>query len=200
MQLIIINGPSGSGKTSLSEKILEKYKKSIILNTDNYYKSGLKSKLLSKIIDCYFDRNISFNFKLLDKDLKFVLNNGFSTHSYLYDYKNKSIKKFFKEIKNIKLVIIEGIFATEIIKKYAPIINILVQLNPSKETCMKRVIERDCSERGKNKIIAYRDFSKGWEIFHKKNKKNNYRDFIKNIFIQEEVDINAILKIIREND
>ena len=200
MQLVIISGPSGSGKTSLSERILEKYKNSIILNTDNYYKTGMESKILSKIIDCYFDRNISFNFKLLDQDLKFVLNKGFFNHSYSYNYKDKSIKKYFKKIKNIKLVIIEGIFATEIIKKYSPIINLLIQLNPSKETCMKRVIERDCLERGKSKIIAYRDFSKGWEIFHKKNKNTNYCDLIKNIFIQEEVDINDILKIIREKD
>ena len=41
MQLVIISGPSGSGKTSLSERILEKYKNSIILNTDNYYKTGM---------------------------------------------------------------------------------------------------------------------------------------------------------------
>ena len=44
MKLIIISGPSGSGKTSLSQKIFENYKNSIVFNTDNYYKSGRKEQ------------------------------------------------------------------------------------------------------------------------------------------------------------
>ena len=65
MKLIIISGPSGSGKTTLSKKILKKFKNGIILNTDNYYKTGIISKIFSKIINCYFDRKISFNYKLI---------------------------------------------------------------------------------------------------------------------------------------
>ena len=97
MQLIIISGPSGSGKTTLSNIILEKLKNGIILNTDNYYKTGLISQILSKIITCYFDRKISFNNKLFEGDLEFILKNGFSNISYEYNFKSKLIKKDIKK-------------------------------------------------------------------------------------------------------
>ena len=66
MKLIFISGPSGSGKTTLSNKIIVKVKNGIVLRTDNYYKTGLISKLLSKSIKGYFDRSISFNYKTMD--------------------------------------------------------------------------------------------------------------------------------------
>ena len=49
MKLIFISGPSGSGKTTLSDKIMVKVKNGIVLSTDNYYKTGLIRKLLSKL-------------------------------------------------------------------------------------------------------------------------------------------------------
>ena len=45
MQLIVISGPSGSGKTTLSKRILEKIKNGMILNTDNYYRTGILSHI-----------------------------------------------------------------------------------------------------------------------------------------------------------
>ena len=51
-----------------------------------------------------------------------------------------------KKIKNIKMVIVEGIFAREIIEKYSKEINLIVQLNPNKETCLKRVIKMISSQ------------------------------------------------------
>ena len=62
MKLIIVSGPSGSGKTRLSKIILKKLKHGIILNTDNYYKTGIISKVFSILVTNYFDRKISFNF------------------------------------------------------------------------------------------------------------------------------------------
>ena len=56
MKLIFISGPSGSGKTTLSNKIIKKYKNGIVLSTDNYYKTGLVSKLLPKFVEGFFDR------------------------------------------------------------------------------------------------------------------------------------------------
>ena len=60
MKLIFISGPSGSGKTTLSNEILEKIKNGIVLSTDNYYKTGLISNLLSRFVKGYFDKIISF--------------------------------------------------------------------------------------------------------------------------------------------
>ena len=73
MKLIFISGPSGSGKTTLSKQILVKIKNGIVLSTDNYYKTDLLSKLLSKFVKGYFDRSISFNYKLLKKDFNFII-------------------------------------------------------------------------------------------------------------------------------
>ena len=65
MEIIIITGPSGSGKSSLAKKLLVELENSVIISTDNFYKTGKISNLLSKFIDSYFDRKISHNRKLL---------------------------------------------------------------------------------------------------------------------------------------
>jgi len=77
MKLIFISGPSGSGKTTLSNQIIKKNKNGIVLSTDNYYKTGLISKLLPKFIEGFFDRSISFNNKLFKKDFDFIYKNFF---------------------------------------------------------------------------------------------------------------------------
>ena len=51
MKLIFISGPSGSGKTTLSNQIIKKNKNGIVLSTDNYYKTGLITKLLPKFVE-----------------------------------------------------------------------------------------------------------------------------------------------------
>ena len=72
MKLIFISGPSGSGKTTLSNQIIKKNKNGIVLSTDNYYKTGLISKLLPKFVEGFFDRSFSFNNKLFKKDFDFI--------------------------------------------------------------------------------------------------------------------------------
>ena len=194
MKLLIISGPSGSGKTTLSKIILRNIKDGIVLNTDNYYKTGIISQILSKTVSCYFDRMISFNIKLFQRDLKFILKNRFSNFYYKYNYKSKSIKKTYKNIQNIRFVIVEGIFGQEIIK-YLPGENyILIKLETDKQDCMKRVIKRDYEERGKNKNLAKRDFVKAWKIFYKYKKRNNTINFLKTIIIDNKTDINSLLK------
>ena len=193
MQLIIISGPSGSGKTTLSNIILERLKNGIILNTDNYYKTGLISQILSKIITCYFDRKISFNNKLFEGDLEFILKNGFSNISYEYNFKSKLIKKRYKKTKNIRFVIVEGIFGKEILKSVVNYNCILINLETNKNSCMKRVIKRDYLERGKNKNIAKKDFIKAWELYYKNKKKNKSRNYIQKITIRNKGEIKALL-------
>ena len=50
MKVIFLSGPSGSGKTTLSKQIMVKVKNGYVLSTDNYYKTGLEGKLLSKFV------------------------------------------------------------------------------------------------------------------------------------------------------
>ena len=194
MHLIIISGPSGSGKTTLSEIILRNIEDGLILNTDNYYRTGLVSKILSKIITSYFDRKISFNIKLFNRDLEFIIKNGFSNFSYKYNFKTKSIKKLYKNTIKIRYIIIEGIFAEEILKSLAKNNITLIKLKANKQTCMKRVVKRDFIERGKSKYLAKKNFIKGWDIFNKNKNKNNSRNYLKTILIKKKSDINPLLK------
>ena len=194
MQVIIISGPSGSGKTTLSKIILKKIKDGIILNTDNYYRNGIISQILSKILTSYFDRKISFNFELFSRDLEFILKNGFSRFSYKYNFKNKSIKKIYKNVENIRFIIIEGIFAQEIFKTVSKNNCILVKLKANKQTCLKRVVKRDFLERGKTKDHAQRDFIKAWELFSKNKKKYNSKYYLETIVFKKKSDIDYLLK------
>ena len=194
MQLIVISGPSGSGKTTLSEIILKNIKDGLILKTDNYYRTGIVSNILSKVLTSYFDRKISINFELFYRDLEFILKNRISNFSYKYNFKTKSIKKIYKKTKNIKYIIIEGIFGKEILKSLSKKNCILIKLKANKQICMKRVVKRDFIERGKSKYHAKKNFIKAWDLFHKN--KDNSRNHCKTIFIKKRSDINPLLKYI----
>ncbi len=194
MQLIVISGPSGSGKTKLSKRILKNLKNGIILNTDNYYRTGIISQILSRTLTSYFDRKISFNFRLFKRDLKFIIKNRFSNFYYKYNFKNKSIKKIYKKTKNIKFIIIEGIFGQEILKTLSKENCLLIKLKANKQTCLNRVIKRDFLERGKSKDLAKRDFIKAWELFHENKKKCNSRNYFNTIVIRKKSDIDLLLK------
>ena len=113
MKLIFISGPSGSGKTTLSNQIIKKNKNGIVLSTDNYYKTGLISKIIPKFVEGFFDRSISFNNKLFKKDFDYIYKNGISIYERYYNFEKKTIQNIFKETNNISLLIIEGIFAEE---------------------------------------------------------------------------------------
>ena len=194
MLLIVVSGPSGSGKTTLAKKILKKLGSAIILNTDNYYKTGINSMILSKIIPSYFDRIISFDYKRFKKHLDFLLKNHYSKYSYKYDFKTKSTSKKYKETRGIRFIIIEGIFGKEILKKPLEEEVFLIKLKTSKKICMLRAVRRDSAKRGKNEKIAMRDFLNAWELFHKKT--NNKKEAIeyKKITIRNKPDHKLIIK------
>ena len=196
MQLIVIIGPSGSGKTTLSERILKKIKNGIILNTDNYYRTGILSQILSRTLTSYFDRKISFNFGLFKRDLEFIVKNGFSDFYYKYNFKSKSTKKIYQNTKNIRFLIIEGIFGQEILKTLSKENCLLIKLKANKQTCLNRVIKRDFLERGKSKDLAKRDFIKAWELFHENKNKCNSRNYFNTIVIKKKSDIDLLLKTI----
>ena len=194
MKIIFISGPSGSGKTTLSNKIMLKIKNGIVLSTDNYYKTGLISRIRSKFIDGYFDKSISFNYKLFKKDFNFVLDNGISIYSRSYNFEKKTIINDLKETYKINYLIIEGIFAREFSRTLFNKKYFFLELKINKYDCMKRVIKRDSQERGKVKIQAKNDFIKSWDIyyekFNSKNIKNNANQFI----ITNKTDIDTLIK------
>jgi len=194
MNLIFISGPSGSGKTTLSNKIIKKNKNGFVLSTDNYYKTGLISKFLSKFIKGFFDRRISFNYKLFKKDFEFIYENQISIHHRYYNFEKKTIQNILKKTNNISFLIVEGIFAKEVSNTLNNKNYYFLEIKTKKNECMKRVVERDSKERGKDKKKAENDFLKSWDIYYEKfnpdSIKNNTNEFI----IRNNTDTDEILK------
>ena len=194
MKIIFISGPSGSGKTTLSNQIILEIKNGIVLSTDNYYKTDLISKFLSKFVESYFDKSISFNYKLFKKDFNLILKSGISIHERSYNFEKKKMKNLLRETNNINFLIVEGIFAKEFSNTLDNLNYFFLELKINKNECLKRVVKRDLKERGKSKNQAKTDFLKSWDIyyenFNNKNIKNNPNEFI----ITKNTNIEQILK------
>ena len=193
MKIIFISGPSGSGKTTLSNQIIAKIKNGIILSTDNYYKTGLLSDLLSKVVDGYFDKRLSFNYKLFKKDFNYILKNGASINDRSYDFEKKKTNNFFIKKNNIKFLIIEGIFAKEFSSTLSNQKHYFLELKINKNECMKRVVQRDINERGKAKKQAEEDFLKSWNIYYKKFKNKNIKNNANELSISQDTNIDQVL-------
>ena len=194
MKLIFISGPSGSGKTTLSNQIIKKNKNGIVLSTDNYYKTGLISKLLTKFVDGFFDRSISFNYKLFKKDFDFIYKHGISTNDRYINFEKKIIQNILNETNNISFLIVEGIFAKEFSNTLNNKDYIFLEIKTKKSECMKRVIKRDSKERGKEKKQAESDFLKSWSIYYEKYKPNSIKNNTNKFIIEKDTDIDHILK------
>ena len=193
MKLIFISGPSGTGKTTLSNQIINKIKNGFVLSTDNYYKTGLVSKLISKFVKGYFDRSISFNYKLFEKDFNFIVKNEISIYQRSYDFKKQKIKNYLKETKNINYLIIEGIFAKEFLKTLNSNNFYFIELKINKKVCMKRAILRDFKERGKDKKQAENDFLNSWDIYYKKFKNTSIKNKANSFIVRKITNIDKIL-------
>jgi len=194
MKLIFISGPSGSGKTTLSNQIIKNNKNGIVLSTDNYYRTGLISKLLPKFIEGFFDKSISFNNKLFKKDFDFIYKNGISICDRNYNFEKKTIQNILNETKNISLLVVEGIFAKEFSNTLNNKDYIFLELKTKKNECMKRVVQRDIKERGKDKKQAEIDFLKSWEIYYQKYKPHSIKNNKNKFIIEKKTDIDYILK------
>ena len=194
MKLIFISGPSGSGKTTLSTQIILKIKNGIVLKTDNYYKTGLLTKLLSKFVNGYFDRRISFNYKLFQKDFNYILKNGISIYERSYNFKKKAIRNLVNETKNINYLIVEGIFAKDISSNLNDQNYFFLDLKINKNECMKRVVQRDLKERGKTKKQAEKDFLQSWNIYHERFKNKSRKSNITELSITKSTNFDQILK------
>ena len=194
MKLIFISGPSGSGKTTLSNQIIKKIKNGFVLSTDNYYKTGLISKFLSKFIKGFFDRRISFNYKLFKKDFDFIYENRISINDRYYNFEKKTTQNILNETNNIKFLIVEGIFAKEISNTLNNQNYYFLEIKTKKYKCMKRVIQRDLKERGKNKKQSKNDFLKSWDIYYEKFKYSSIKNNTNKFLIRKNTDIDKILK------
>jgi len=194
MKIIIITGPSGSGKTSLARELMIELENCHIISTDDFYRTCKISNLLSKIIESYFDRKISLNSKLLRKTINEILKNKEINYSYKYDFIKKRTEIIHKRSTNIEFLIIEGIFAQELLKFLSRKDYLLIRLKINKQICMKRIQERDHIERGKSKKKSIEDFLKAWNIYKNKEKYFKVLEKDKELIFKEEPNINTILK------
>ena len=193
MKIIIITGPSGSGKTTLAKKLMIELENCHIISTDDFYKTGKLSNLLSKFIKSYFDRKISHNGRLLKKTISKIIKNKEINYSLKYDFISKRTEvKYIKSL-DIKNLIIEGIFTLELLKFISRYNYILIRLNINKEVCMKRIQERDIIERGKSKRKSIEDFIKAWYIYKNKEKSYKVLGKGKELIFKKDANINTIL-------
>ena len=194
MNIIFISGPSGSGKTTLSNQIILKIKNGIVLSTDNYYKTGIISKLLSIFVEGFFDRNISFNYKLFKKDFDFIYKHGVSKNDRYYNFEKKIIQTISNETNNISFLVVEGIFAEEFAKTLSNQNYYFLEMKTKKNECMRRVIQRDLKERGKGKKQAEKDFLKSWDIYYEKLNTNSINKNTNRFIVRKKNDIDYIMK------
>ena len=193
MKLIFITGPSGSGKTTISKYISQYLTNSYILSTDNYYKTGLISKISSKIIKSYFDKIISHDQGLIKNDIDNIIKNNLINHYYKYDFIKKVTKKHLKNFSNIQNLIVEGIFSLELTDFFSENQYLLIRLKEKKGICRERILQRDSIERGKNKILNLNEYNNGWNIY--KNKEKKYRSkIIRGITLRKDLDLDFLLK------
>ena len=194
MKLIFISGPSGSGKTTLSNKLIKENKNGFVLSTDNYYKTGLISKILSKFVEGFFDRSISFNYKLFKKDFNFIYKHGISINDRYYNFEKKTIQKISNKRNNISFLIVEGIFANEFANTLSNQNYYFLEIKTKKNECLKRVVQRDLKERGKDEKQAKNDFLKSWEIYYKKFKSYSINKNTNKFIIRKKTDTDHIMK------
>ena len=193
MKLIFITGPSGSGKTTISKYISQYLTNSYILSTDNYYKTGLVSKISSKIIKSYFDKILSHDQGLIKRDIDNIIKNNSINHYYKYDFIKRITKKHLKKFNNIQNLIVEGIFSLELTDIFTENEYLLIRLKEKKNICRARILKRDLTERGKNKILNLNEFNSGWKIYKRKEKK--YKSKIsKGITLNQNIELGFLIK------
>tara|TARA_B100000945_G_C20296404_1_gene555872 strand:+ start:272 stop:919 length:648 start_codon:yes stop_codon:yes gene_type:complete len=194
MRLILITGPSGSGKTSLSKVLSNELKNTYILCTDNFYKTGIISNLLSQLYTSYFDKLISHNKNLLENDIKYIIRNKEIKYYYLYDFKKRTSRKIYRPFSNIENLIIEGIFSLEQLDYASNYEYLLLKIKTKKKTCLKRIINRDQLERGKNISKIPKAFNIAWKLYKERERKYQEKGKINELIIREPFDFKNIVK------
>ena len=147
--IIGIAGGSGSGKTRLVKNILNEINnnKVISIEVDSYYKdlSHLPFEERSKN---NFDHPDAFDFELLYSDLKEILNNK-PISTPIYDYKTHTREKNkSKLIKDVKVILLEGIFALYD-KKIRDLMNIKIFVDTPSDIRILRRVKRDVNKRNR---------------------------------------------------
>ena len=150
-ELIIVAGCSGSGKTTVAKKIYDNFKSgwAQIICLDRFYlKDKNKIPKLDKNGNINFDHPLAFDWHLLIKSLKNLLNNK-STIIPIYNYKISDREKHGELLKPTKFIILEGImplYNNEI----SSLAVLKVFVDTPLDECFIRRLLRDKNERGRS--------------------------------------------------
>jgi len=159
---------------------------------DNYEIALLS--LNTKFVQGFFDRSISFNNKLFKEDFDFIYKNGISICDRSYNFEKKTIQNILNETNNISILIVVGILAKEFSNTLNNKDYIFLEIKTKKNECMKRVVQRDIKERGKDKKQAKNDFLKSWEIYYENWKPNSIKNNKNRFIIEKNSDVDNIMK------
>jgi len=147
--IIGIAGGSGSGKSKLVKNILKEINDNSVqtIEIDSYYKD-LAHLTFEEREKNNFDHPDSIDFELLYTDL-YNIKKSIATDTPIYDYKTHTRKKNeTKKIENVKVIIIEGIFAL-FDKKIRNLLSMKIYVDTPSDVRLLRRIKRDMSKRAR---------------------------------------------------
>tara|TARA_Y100001968_G_scaffold253791_1_gene239521 strand:+ start:3273 stop:3902 length:630 start_codon:yes stop_codon:yes gene_type:complete len=199
MKTIVITGPSGSGKTYLSNKLSKLFDKTIVIETDSYYKDNFYIKLLSLFMIEIYDRLISIKKLEIVKTIKAINNNEKYIRFFDYNFFSKRSSHSIKDLGNgeyCNYLIIEGIFAHRLDLDYKKTINIICEEN--KEICYLRRLNRDKLERGRNINEVNNKFRKSWKIYYKELKISKLKPNLISLNTNDKISYNKLILILTE--
>ena len=150
MFIIGITGGTGSGKTTIVNKVKNLFDRSDVgfLSSDSYYKDNSNLNF-SKRDKLNYDTPDAIDFDLLNSHIK-ILKTGQDINVPQYSFSTHLRLKNSTLFKPKKILIIEGILILSNITLKGQI-NYNVFLDCSRDTRLKRRLERDISERWRNR-------------------------------------------------
>lgn len=157
--LVGIAGASGSGKTMVANSIVSNFgvDNIVFLQSDSYY-IDLSHLPLSKRTQINFDHPDSFDYELLVKHLKQLLNGKKIEHS-VYDFTTHTRKKEKKTLYSKKIIILEGILIFAI-PEIRNLIDIKILIDAPLDICFIRRLKRDMEERGRSMDAVIEQYMK----------------------------------------
>ena len=166
MFIIGITGGTGSGKTTIINKINKLFDQSNIglLSSDSYYKDNSNLKF-SERDNLNYDTPDAIDFDLLNSHIK-ILKTGQDINVPQYSFSTHLRLKNSTLFKPKKILIIEGILILSDITLKGQI-NYNVFLDCSRDTRLKRRLERDISERGRNREDIIKLFENRLDKMHR---------------------------------
>ena len=166
MFIIGITGGTGSGKTTIVNKVKNLFDRSDVgfLSSDSYYKDNSNLNF-SKRDKLNYDTPDAIDFDLLNSHIK-LLKTGQDISVPHYSFSPHLRLKNSTLFKPKKILIIEGILILSNITLKGQI-NYNVFLDCSRDTRLKRRLERDISERGRNREDIIKLFENRLDKMHR---------------------------------